>query len=118
MRGRPRDQHINVRVTPEERAAIMTRSTAFGMAPSTFMRQSAMLREEKPVRVADADELTAMRTDLKRIGNLLNQCTRALHTHGPDDATLPLLRGATANVSDAALGISRLLAETEERRRL
>ena len=117
MRGNPRDQHINVRMSPGERAEIEARSAAFGMPPSTFMRESALLRDEKPVRVADAGELAAMRTDLKRIGNLLNQCTRALHTHGPDDATLPLLRAATANVSDAASGISRLLAETEERTR-
>lgn len=117
MRGNPRDQHVNVRMSTEERATIMARSSAFGMAPSTFMRESALLRDEKPVRVAEAGELAAMRTDLKRIGNLLNQCTRALHTHGPDDATLPLLRAATANVSDAASGISRLLTDTEERRR-
>lgn len=117
MRGKPRDQHVNVRLTAEERAAIMARSAAFGMAPSTFMRESALLSGEKPVRVAKAGELAAMRTDLKRIGNLLNQCTRALHTHGPDDAALPLLRAATANVSDAASGISRLLAGTEERSR-
>lgn len=117
MRGNPRVQHINVRMSPEERATIMARSSAFGMAPSTFMRESALLRDEKPVRVAEAGELAAMRTDLKRIGNLLNQCTRALHTHGPDDATLPLLRATTAKVSEAASGISRLLAETEERSR-
>lgn len=117
MRGNPRDQHINVRMSPGERAEIEARSAAFGMPPSTFMRESALLRDEKPVRVADAGELAAMRTDLKRIGNLLNQCTRVLHTHGPDGATLPLLRAATANVSDAASGISRLLAETEERNR-
>lgn len=117
MRGNPREQHINVRMSPGERAEIEARSAAFGMPPSTFMRESALLRDEKPVRVADAGELAAMRTDLKRIGNLLNQCTRVLHTHGPDDATLPLLRAATANVSDAASGISRLLAETEERNR-
>lgn len=117
MRVDIRDQHMNVRLTAAERAAIMERSAAFEMAPSAFMRESALLRDEKPVRVAEAGELAAMRTDLKRIGNLLNQCTRALHTHGPDDATLPLLRAATANVSDAASGISRLLTDTEERRR-
>lgn len=117
MRVDIRDQHMNVRLTAAERAAIMERSAAFEMAPSAFMRESALLRDEKPVRVAEADELAAMRTHLKRIGNLLNQCTRALHTHGPDDATLRLLRAATANVSDAASGISRLLAETDERDR-
>ena len=115
MRGNPRDQHINVRMSPEERAAIMARSAAFGMAPSSFMRESALLRDEKPVRVAEAGELAAMRADLKRIGNLLNQCTRALHIHGPNEATLPLLQAATANVSEAASKISRLLAAADER---
>lgn len=95
----------------------MARSATFGMAPSAFMREAALLRDEKPVKIADAGELAAMRTDLKRIGNLLNQCTRTLHTHGPDDATLPLLQTATANVAEAASRISELLAESEEWRR-
>lgn len=73
MSGGARSAHVNVRMTQEERAAIVARSFSFGMAPSTFMREAALLCGEKPVRVADREELSALRTDLKRIGSLLNQ---------------------------------------------
>ena len=113
MRGRPMSAHVNVRVTPEERAAIAARSASFGMTPSAFMRESALLRDEKPVRVADADELRSIRTDLKRMGNLLNQSVRLAHIYGLDDSTLPLLESAVRSVSDAASRISELLSQSK-----
>lgn len=73
------------------------------------MRESALLRDEKPVRVAGADELKAMRTGLKRIGNLLNQAVRLGNTYGLDESTTKTLRDAVSNVSDAANRISELL---------
>lgn len=114
MRGKPRDQHINVRMTTEERAAIMARSTSFGMPPSTFMREAALHCDEKPVKVADAEELTAIRASLKKEGGLLNQLVRAAHIHGIDEALLPGLRVAISNVSASASKISKLLSEAAE----
>lgn len=110
MRGKPKTAHINVRMTPEERAAIMARSSLFGMTPSAFMRESALLRDEKPVKIADSEELRAMRTDLKRIGNLLNQAVRLGHTYGLDEPTTRMLENAVRGVSDSATRISKLLA--------
>lgn len=116
MRGQSKTAHINVRMSPGERAAIVARAHRFGMAPSTFVRESALLRDEKPVRVADTEELRALRTDLKRVGNLLNQSVRLAHKYGLDDATLPMLTGALHDVSDAAARISGLLAQVSERK--
>lgn len=110
MRGNARTAHINVRVTPEERAAIAARSASFGMTPSAFVRESALLRGEKPVRVADAEELRALRADLKRAGNLLNQSARLGNTYGLDDSGLRALDAAVRRVSDAASRISEVLA--------
>lgn len=103
-------------MTPEERAAVVARSSRFGMAPSTFMRESALLRDERPVRVADADELHGIRTDLKRVGNLLNQSVHLAHIYGLDDSTLPLLESAVRSVSDAASRISELLSQNKNER--
>lgn len=114
MRGHSKTAHINVRMTPEERAAIATRSSQFGMAPSTFMRESALLRDEKPVRVANAEELRALRTDLKRAGNLLNQSVRLGHTYGMDEPGFQSLQSAVCRVSDAAKRISELLAHAAD----
>lgn len=114
MRGQPKTAHINVRMSPKERAAIVARSSHFGMTPSAFMRESALLRDEKPVKVANTEELRAMRTDLKRIGNLLNQAVRLGHTYGLDESTERMLENAMRGVSDAATRISELLALGED----
>lgn len=115
MRGHARTAHVNVRMTPEERAAIVARSSHFGMAPSTFMRESALLRDEKPVKVADAEELRTLRTDLKRAGNLLNQAARLGHTYGLDEPGLKMLANAVRRVSDAAARISEVLSRATDR---
>lgn len=111
MRGKPRDQHINVRMTPEERADIVARSASFGMPPSTFMREAALHCDEKPVKVADTEELSVIRASLKKEGGLLNQLVRAAHIHGIDESLLPGLRTAISNVSASASKISKLLAK-------
>ena len=54
MLGKPRDQHINVRMTPEERATIVARSASFGMPPSAFIPEAALHCDEKPIKVVDA----------------------------------------------------------------
>ena len=110
-RRQPRAPHINVRVTGAERAEIMARSARYGIPLSTFMREAALHIDHQPVRVADAEELRAMRTDLKRLGNLLNQSVRLGHTYGLDDETVRRLEASVSNVSDAAARISKLLAQ-------
>lgn len=115
MRGEPRTRHINVRLTPEERAAIEARSSSFGMPPSTFMREAALLCREKPVRVASPEELAEIRTLLKRQGGLLNQLMRVINTYGLEKTELPAVMQAVGNVSDAASNISKLLAAAERR---
>lgn len=114
MRREAKTAHINVRLTERERAAIAARSARFGMAPSSFMRESALLRGEKPVRVADTEELRALRTNLKRAGNLLNQAVRLGHTYGLDETNLRMLGNGVRGVADAASRISELLARAED----
>lgn len=114
VRGHARTAHINVRVTPAERAAITARSSSYGMAPSAFMREAALHCGEKPVRVADTEELSAIRASLKREGGLLNQLTREAHIHGIDESLLPILRAAISNVSTSASAISKLLSKAAD----
>ena len=116
MRDGIRSAHVNVRVTPKERTAIAARSARCGMTPSAYVRESALLRDEAPVRVADEGELRAIHVGLKRIGNNLNQAVRALNARGPEPATMKLLEHAVREVSKAAEGISKLLSGASERR--
>lgn len=115
MRGHSKTAHINVRMSPEERAAIVARSSHFNMAPSTYMREAALLRSEKPVKVADTEELRALHSDLKRAGNLLNQSVRLGHTYGLDAEGLRTLEDSVQTVSNAAKQISKLLAYASDR---
>lgn len=114
MRGQPRTVHINVRLSELERAAIVARSVEFGMPPSTFMRESALLRDEKPVKVADTEVLCALRVDLKRAGNLLNQAVRLGHTYGLDGSSIAAIETAVQGVSDVATRISELLTRAAD----
>lgn len=115
MRGDPKTDHVNVRMSPKERAAIVARSRSFGMAPSTYMREAALLRDTKPVTVADTEQLTALRSELKRIGTNLNQAVRALHAYGPNSTTLRNLETSLDAVSEAASHITQLLLRAAQR---
>ena len=84
------------------------------MTPSAFMRESSLLRDEKPVKVADSEELHALRTDLKRAGNLLNQAVRIGHTYGLDESGLQGIENAVRKVSDTAARISNLLVRASD----
>ncbi|WP_322151135.1 plasmid mobilization protein [Paratractidigestivibacter sp.] len=108
---RAKTAHINVRVTGAERGEIFSRARLAGMAPSAYMREAALLAGEKPVRVANADQLRQIHVDLKRIGNNLNQAARALNKYGADEASLQTVVGAAAQVSDTAGTLATILAK-------
>lgn len=102
--------HINVRMTKAQRRDIGRRAAGAGMAPSSFMREAALLAGEKPERVADADELRRIHVDLKRIGNNLNQAVRAMNTYGVDPISVGQVAQAAGKVSQATSRLAALLA--------
>ena len=114
MRGNAKTAHINVRMTEEERAAIVARSSSFCIAPSTFMREAALRIGEKPVRVADEAILRQTLTEMKRQGNNLNQVARAVNRYGIDEQTARELSEAVCLVARAASELSDLLSKTKE----
>lgn len=114
MRGNAKTAHINVRMTEEERAAIVARSSSFGMAPSAYMREAALHIGEKPVRVADEAILRQTLAEMKRQGNNLNQVARAVNRYGIDGQTARELSEAVGLVARAASELSDLLSKTKE----
>ena len=106
----PRSTHINVRLSRSERKQVEDKARRFDMAPSAFMRRAALLAGEKPVRVADAEELRRIHVDLKRIGNNLNQSTMELHAHGCDGIAASSVAHAARLVSEAVAPLASLLA--------
>lgn len=115
MRGNPRTAHINVRMTGGERAAIAARSSSYGMAPSTYMREAALHIGEKPVRVADETTLRKLLHQLKKEGGNLNQVVRAVNTYGIDAQTAQQLAEAVRLVSCTASQLSNLISKNQER---
>lgn len=115
MRGNAKTAHINVRMTEEERAAIMARSSSFGMPPSTFMREAALHIGEKPVRIADEATLRQILHQTKKQGGNLNQAVRAANAYGVDAQTAQLLTEAVHLVSQTASQLSNLIAKSQER---
>lgn len=114
MRGNSRTAHINVRMTDGERAAIVARSSSFGMPPSTFMREAALNIGEKPVKVADEATLRQMLTETKRRGNNLNQAVRSVNKYGVDGQTAHQLSEAVSLIARTASQLSDLLSKTKE----
>ena len=114
MRGHAKTAHINVRLTDEERAAIVARSSSCDLAPSTFMREAALHIGEKPVKVASEATLRQMLTEMKRQGNNLNQAVRAVNKYGIDEQTARQLSEAVGLIARAASELSNLLSKTKE----
>lgn len=114
MRGKAKTAHINVRMTEEEHAAITVRSSSFGMAPSTFMREAALLIGEKPVRIADEATLRQLLHQMKKQGGNLNQAVRTANAYGVDTQTAQQLAEAVRLVSSTASQLSNLISKNRE----
>lgn len=114
MRGNSKTAHINVRMTEEERAVIMARSSSFDMAPSTFMREAALLIGEKPVRIADEATLRQLLHQMKKQGGNLNQAVLTANAHGVDTQTAQQLAEAVRLVSSTASQLSNLISKNRE----
>lgn len=114
MRGKAKTAHINVRMTEEERAAIMARSSSFGMAPSTFMREAALRIGEKPVRIADETTLRQILHQMKKQGGNLNQAICAANAYGVDTQTAQQLAETVRLVSSTASQLSNLISKNRE----
>lgn len=114
MRGKAKTAHINVRMTEEERTAITERSSSFGMAPSTFMREAALLIGEKPVRIADEATLRQLLHQMKKQGGNLNQAVLTANAYGVDTQTAQQLAEAVRLVSSTASQLSNLISKNRE----
>lgn len=114
MRGNSKTAHVNVRMTEEERAVIMARSSSFDMAPSTFMREAALRIGQKPVKIADEATLRQILHQMKKQGGNLNQAVHATNAYGVDAQTARQLTEAVRLVSSTASQLSNLISKNRE----
>lgn len=79
--GTQKLSRLNVRLSPEEHAAIARRASGAGLTVSGYMRRSALLDTDRPIIRTDAEQLQALYRNLRKAGGNLNQIARELNTH-------------------------------------
>ena len=70
---------MKFRATEEEAAEIRRKANAAGMTVSRFLRTAAVNSQVVLYNTAD---IFGLRSDLKRIGNNINQIAKAVNTYG------------------------------------
>ena len=75
MKRETKTEIISTRVTPEQREIIEEKAYSSYRTPSMYLRDCAL--DKKIVVINGVDELT---TELRKIGNNLNQLTRAVNS--------------------------------------
>lgn len=105
-----RTRRIEVRVSPEEYELIKARGTNQGFRHTAqFLRQSAMYAGEIDSPMASKKALLAAQYELNRIGNNINQISRALNSGDEPSEEMKLvlmqiLEIAEQLVADASKG--------------
>lgn len=105
-----RTRRIEVRVSPDEYELIKARGTNQGFRHTAqFLRQCAMYAGEIDSPMASKKALLAAQYELNRIGNNINQISRALNSGSePDEETklllMQILEVAEQMVTEAAKG--------------
>lgn len=94
-----KNKHIDVRVSPDEHAAITRRAHSAGVPTARFMRQRALQDDTRPVIMVDSATLKNIYRTLRSISNNVNQIARALNS--------------THNISVVANDLESTLAATE-----
>ena len=74
MKKQPKTEIISTRVTPEQREIIEEKAYSSYRTPSMYLRDCAL--DKKIVVVKGVDEVS---NELRKIGNNLNQLTRAVN---------------------------------------
>ena len=75
MKKQPKTEIISTRVTPEQREIIEEKAYSSYRTPSMYLRDCAL--DKKIVVIKGVDEIAS---ELRKIGNNLNQLTRAVNS--------------------------------------
>ena len=93
MKKQAKTEILSCRVTPEQREMIEEKAYSSYRTPSMYLRDCAL--DKKIVVINGVDELTV---ELRRIGNNLNQLTRAVNSGYAYDIDLREMREEVARI--------------------
>jgi hypothetical protein len=77
----PKDKHIHIRISENERAAVQQRAARANLSVSSYIRTRVLIDDSRPIINTDIATLQKLYRQLKGIANNLNQCTRILNSH-------------------------------------
>jgi hypothetical protein len=114
-----RTANVRIRLTPDERAAIIAAGAALGLGLSSFARMAAVKaagrKPAKPPRRKPDEHQRALAqwtAQLGLLGNNLNQCTRVLNSGGsPEVSVLAEIRTELQALREAVLAYNSAAEE-------
>ena len=102
MKKQPKTEIISTRVTPEQRRIIEEKAYSSYRTPSMYLRECAL--DKKIIVVKGVDELTS---ELRKIGNNLNQLTRAVNSGYAYEVDLRETREEVARIWQSLNSLTR-----------
>lgn len=108
----PKDKHIHIRISENERAAIQQRATNAGLSLSNYLRKRALLNDCRPIIYTDTKTLQLLYRSLKGIANNLNQIARILNSHRFSNELSDALLKALDDTSKATNAVAEFLIDT------
>jgi len=106
-----RTENVRIRLTPDERAAVVAAGAALGLGLSSFARMAVVKasgrKPAKPPRRKPDEHQRALAqwtAELARVGNNLNQAARALNKgHSPELSVLATIRAELQALRETVL---------------
>ena len=102
MKRQTKSEIISTRVTPEQRAIIEEKAYSSYRTPSMYLRDCAL--DKKIIVINGVDELAV---ELRKIGNNLNQLTRAVNSGYAREVDLQATKEEVARIWQSLNSLSR-----------
>lgn len=102
MNKEPKTEIFSTRVTPEQRKIIEEKAYSSYRTPSMYLRECAL--DKKIIVVKGVDELAS---ELRKIGNNLNQLTRAVNSGYAHEIDLRETREEVARIWQSLNSLTR-----------
>lgn len=113
MNNQTRTSWLGVRLSATEHHKIKQRARSANLSMSEYVRHKALIDDtNRPIIHTDPETLKQLHVDLRRIGNNLNQLTRATHLGKHDSALRHELHEALSLVEQASMDVSAFLRDS------
>lgn len=110
-----RSLHIDIRVSPDEHAAITQRAHLAGVPTSQYLRHRALQDDSRPVVSVDTTCLKDIYRTLRSVSNNVNQIARAINTTHNISALENELKAALESTEYATNSVASFLEQARNK---